>query len=216
MRKIILLGLMVLFLSPAVCAQEKVEAPVWNVGDKWTFTGNGSIEVAKADQSGYILKFSNETCIIETQTCNAILFEKNTRNRINAVEGDKRKKYIMGFRKILDFPFSAGKQWKDAYSAKELIGGGALEHLIDYSENFRILGWEDIEVKAGKFKVFKLEYKAIANSPHPWGPKDQEIKHYYWYSPDAKYFTKCQYDKVWMKDKKEIFNWELTSLQLKK
>jgi hypothetical protein len=216
MKKIIFLALSIVFLPAMVFAQEKVEAPAWNVGDKWTFTGDGSMEVIKADQSGYILKFSDGKCIFETQACNAILFEKSTRNRINAVEGDRRKKYIMGLRKILDFPFSTGKQWKDAYSAKELVGGGALEHLIDYSENFRILGWEDIEVKAGKFKVFKLEYRTIANSPHPWGPKDQEIKHYYYYSPDAKYFAKCQYDKVWMKDKKEIFNWELTSFQPKK
>jgi hypothetical protein len=44
----------------------------------------------------------------------------------------------------------------------------------------------------------------------------EEIINQYWYSPDAKYFVKCQYDKDWMKGNKEIFNWELTSFQLKK
>ena len=43
-----------------------------------------------------------------------------------------------------------------------------------------------------------------------------ETNHLYWYSPDVKYFVKCQYDKDWMKDKKDIFNWESTSFQLKK
>ena len=42
-------ALLILFLPAVVFAQEKVEAPVWNVGDKWVFTGGASIEVIKAD-----------------------------------------------------------------------------------------------------------------------------------------------------------------------
>ncbi len=217
MKKILLFGLLIVFLPAMVFAQEKVETPVWNVGDKWTFTGDGSIEVIKADQSGYILKFSNEICMIETQTCTAILFEKTTRNRINAVEGDKKKKYTMGFRKILDFPFSIGKQWKYAYSGIVFIGRDSADRpSFDYTEKYTILGWEDVQVQAGKFKVLKLEYSATVSSPYSWGPKDEGFKHYYWYSPDVKYFVKCQYDKDWMKQDKQIFNWELTSFQFKK
>jgi hypothetical protein len=67
-----------------------------------------------------------------------------------------------------------------------------------------VLGWEDGEIKAGKFKFIKWEYKTTVSSPHAWSPKDQEIKHYYWYSPDAKYFVKCQYDKDWMKQDNKI------------
>ena len=215
MKRIILLGLLLMFLAPMVFAQEKIEAPIWNVGDKWNFTGNGSIDVIRADTSGYALKFSEGKCLFESQGCKTILFEKATRNRLNAVEGDKRKKYTMGLRKILDFPFSTGKQWKDAYSGKLLFGRDDMA-AFDYSEKFTILGWEDLQVQAGKFKVFKLEYKATVSSPYSWGPKDEEVKHYYWYSPDAKYFVKCQYDKDWMKQSNKIFNWELTSFQLKK
>ena len=104
MRKIMFLGLLVVFLPAMVSAQEKIEAPVWNVGDKWTSTGDGIIEVVKADQSGYVLKFSGSNCLFESQGCNTILLEKSTRNRIHVVEGDKPKKYTMGLRKILDFP----------------------------------------------------------------------------------------------------------------
>ena len=66
MKKIIFLAWLVVFFPGIVPAQEKVEAPVWNVGDKWTFTGNGGIEVVKADQSGYILKFSDKKCSFES------------------------------------------------------------------------------------------------------------------------------------------------------
>ncbi len=91
-------------------------------------------------------------------------------------------------------------------------GGGP----YDYSENFSILGWEDVEIRAGKFKALKLEYKRKQTAiTSPWGT-DEEIKNQYWYSPDVKYFVKCQYDKDWMKGFKEMFNWELTYFQLKK
>jgi len=212
MKKIFFLASLLVVLPVIVFAQEKIEAPIWNVGDKWTFTGKGSIEVIKADQSGYILKLSDRICLFESQACNTILFEKSTRNRINVVEGDKRKKYTMGLTKILDFPLGAGKQWKYTYSAT--IRGAMQMINVDYSENYKVLGWEDTEIRARKFKALRLEYtRAYTN---PLGMRMEEIKHLYWYSPDVKYFVKCQYDKGWMEGEKEIFNWELTSFQLKK
>jgi hypothetical protein len=212
MKKIMFLGCLIVFLPAMVFAQEKIEAPVWNVGDKWTFTGEGTVEVIKADQSGYNLKFSDRNCSFESQGCNTILFEKSTRNRINVVEGDKRKKYTMGLRKILDFPLGGGKQWNYAYSA--YIRGAMQMVYVDYSENYRILGWEDTEVRAGKFKALKLEYARGGTAP--MNMRMEDIKHLYWYSPDVKYFVKCQYDKDWMKGEKDNFNWELTSFQSKK
>jgi hypothetical protein len=88
---------------------------------------------------------------------------------------------------------------------------------FDYSENYTVSGWEDVEVRAGKFKALKVEYKRlVTGSSVTWGVVGEEIKHQYWYSPDVKYFVKCQYDKDWVKGQKEVFNWELTSFQLKK
>ncbi len=217
MKKMLFLGLLIVFLPAMAFGQEKIEAPVWNVGDKWAFSGDGSIEVIKTDQSGYILKLSDRNCMVETQGCNTILFDKSTRNRINILEGDKRKKYVMGLSKVLDFPLSTGKQWKSAYSSKEFSRQSGHSYYHDYSEIFKVLGWEDIEVRAGKFKALRLEYKRVlSSSSNPYDPIGLEIKHQYWYSPDVKYFLKCQYDKDWMKRDKDIFNWELTSFQLKK
>lgn len=207
----IFLGLLIAFLPAMLFAQDKIEAPVWNVGDKWTFTGDGSIEVMKADQNGYILNFSPKICLFESQGCNSILFEKSTRNRKNAIEGDKRKKYAMGISKILNFPLTKGKQWKSGYSSAL---GSDQTVIGDFSENYKILGWEDTEVRAGKFRAVKLEYKRGGTTAR--GTPLPEFKHLYWYSPDAKYFVKCQYDKDWLKADKDFFNWELASFQLKK
>jgi hypothetical protein len=212
MKRILLLAWLVVFLPEMVPAQEKIEAPVWNVGDKWAFTGDGSIEVMKVDQSGYVLKFSDRNCLFESQGCNTIFLEKSTRNRAHAVEGEKYKKYTMGLRKIFDFPLSNGKQWNYAYSA--IVKGAMQMNYVDYSEHCKVLGWEDTQVRAGRFKALRLEY--IRGGTGAMNIRMEDIKHLYWYSPEVKYFVKCQYDKDWLMGQKEVFNWELTSFDLKK
>jgi hypothetical protein len=217
MKKMLFWGCLVLFLAPVVWAQEKVEAPVWNEGDKWVFTGDNSIEVVKADQNEGILTFSRGICIIETQGFDTIIFHKPSLNRVYVLKGDKRTNYTRAYKKLFNFPFSTGKKWKDTYSSEALFGPQISRFSGDYSENSLVLGWEDVKVRAGKFKALKLEYKRIlTDSSIRWATIGEEIKNEYWYSPDAKYFVKCQYDKSWGEGFREIFDWELISFQLKK
>jgi len=71
-------------------------------------------------------------------------------------------------------------------------------------------------VQAGKFKALRMEYKRVTTGASGWGAIGREMTNQYWYSPEVKYFVRCQYDKDWLKDDKEIFKWELTSFQFKK
>ena len=220
--KMIFLVWLILFLPAMVLGQEKVDAPTWNVGDKWVFAGDGTIEVVQADPNGYVMNFSDSICVLERQGFNKVIFDKSTLQRSHSLEGEKRKKYSMGLKNIFNFPFSPGKQWKYAYSSQPIITKGYKTSqgipTLDYYENIKITGWEDIGVKAGKFRALRIEFVGghkeyqVGLFPRP----GFEFKNYYWYSPDVKYFVKCQYDKDWMKENKEIFNWELTSIQLKK
>ena len=82
MQKIFFL-LWIFLLFPSITwAQEKVEAPVWNVGDKWVFT-QGNIEAVGADQNSYTLNFSKDTCRVENK--GLIVFDKSTLNKIYAI-----------------------------------------------------------------------------------------------------------------------------------
>ena len=214
MKKMAFLVWLIVFLPAMVFSQEKIGAPVWNVGDKWVFT-QGNIEVIGVDKKYYALNFSKDTCIVENLGFETIIFEKSTLNRIHILEEDKREKYVMALSKILDFPLDIGKQWKTGYS----LTGPAVQRpaSYDFSEIYKVSGWEDIVVQAGKFKTLRLEYqRVVTRSSSGWGAMAHEIINQYWYSPDAKYFVKCKYDKDWMKGNKDISNWELTSFQLKK
>jgi hypothetical protein len=205
--------LWIFLLFPSITwAQEKVEAPVWNVGDKWVFT-TGAIEVINADQKSYTLKFSDNICISESQGLSVIIIDKSTLNRIYALEGNKRKRYTRGRAKILDFPIFTGKKWESAYSATALYGVAShLRETCDNNESFKILGWEDMAVPAGKFKTAKMEYiqETIRCTYAP--ALDVKRKTIYWYSPDAKYFVKAKYDF----GSEEVKDWELISFKPKK
>jgi hypothetical protein len=206
-RVITFSGWVILFCVQVALAQDRVEAPVWNVGDKWVFTPGTTMEVIKADENGYIVRYPNET----------ILFERSTLNRIYTVQGKMRERYKGAQKRLFDFPLTIGKQWKNTYLAplkwedEFSRRGGPSEGEIQFFESHKVLGWEEIEVEAGKFKALKVEYKRQWSSPLS-GLKDG--KAWYWYSPDVKCLVKLQYEKnqVWGK----LSDWELASFHLTK
>jgi hypothetical protein len=202
MRKIIVLLWIFLLFPSIIWAQEKVDAPVWNVGDRWVFT-QGNIEVVSSDQNSYTLKFSKDTCVIENKRSQTIILDKSTLNRIYIVMGDKRENYLVDLRRILNFPLNLGKEWNDSHL------GHALKGQNDFTETFKIIGWENVKVQAGDFKSFKLEYTYEIRSGANLGLSGKAI---YWYAPEVKYFVKCQYDKSFWRG---VDDWELVSFKLK-
>jgi hypothetical protein len=203
MRKIVLLSFLVLLIPAVVCGQNKVEAPVWSIGDKWNLTGDVTITVVSADESSYGVKYF-------TSGGESILIcEKPSLNRIYAMEKNRRIKYEGRNRRLFNFPLDIGKSWKDNFVVKPAALG---EQEKTYRETFTVLGWEDVEVQAGKIKALKIEYKQEMIEQPTGRPKEGKL--WYWYSPDVKYMVKCQYEKAdyWFAS----YDWELISFQLKK
>ena len=210
MKKMIFLGWVVLFLPAMVSAQEKIEAPVWNVGDKWVFDREGPMEVIGCDAQWYSVKFSEG--IFPKDASGIAIFERSTLNVKYLLEKDKRKDY-RGFRKkILNFPLTPGKQWKGLFERNELGPIGGIGR-AEYQETFRSLGWEEVEVRAGKFRAIKLEYKFVRSFGIGSGG---ENKAWYWYSPEIKNLVKCQHEKGYSEGYDERGDWELVSYELKK
>ena len=206
MKRILLSGVLILVCAQIVFAQDKIEAPAWNVGDKWIFTQGMKMEVLEADESGYVVEFPNRT----------LLFGRSTPNKVFTVQGKKKEPYRGSQKRLLDFPLTIGKTWKDTYSQalkwEDNPGrytGSSLGDETQIFETYKVLGWEEVEVRAGKFKAVKIEYKKSWSSP---GTGMVEGKASYWYSPEVKCVIKYQYDKspMWSK----FTNWELISFDL--
>ena len=223
MKKIVYLGWLMVFIPVMVFAQEKVEVPIWNVGDKWVFDQEGPFEVTGRDARYYAVQFSGG--IFSKDASGIALFERSTLNVKYMLESDQRKEY-RGFRKkILNFPLTPGKEWKDLYQRMEYETGMAASTgamvAVEYQETFRVLGWEEVEVRAGQFKALKLEYKIKLSWRERFGPgAGIESKAWYWYSSEVKNFVKCQYEEGYqealIQEKGARENWELVSYELRK
>ena len=216
MKKMILGGCLLLFFSTMVCAQEKIEAPAWNVGDKWDFGQEGFLEVVGVDKNGYVGKFSAGIFLKSAQ--GTAIFDKSTLNVLYFLEGDKTKKYRGAHRRILNFPLVVGKKWNDEFKSMSPDGfhGGPA------AETIKVLGWEEVGVPAGKFKAVKLEY--LVSTGPPGLPAIMESMAWYWYSPEVKYMVKSQYGKDYVEAvvpldpsfKGGREDWKLISYKLKK
>jgi hypothetical protein len=203
MKKLILLSVLVVFIPAIVYGQDKVEAPVWNIGDKWSLREDVTIMVTNADESSYSVKY------LTAGGESILIYEKSSLNRLYSMEKNKRVNYEGRNKKLFNFPLDIGKSWKDKFTVKPTTLGG---QEITYLETFTPLGWEDIEIQAGKFKAVKLEYRQEIVGQTAGRPK--EGKAWYWYSPDVKYMLKCQYEKSDYWD--ATYDWELSSFKLKK
>jgi hypothetical protein len=226
MKKIIFLGCLVMFFPAMALAQEKLDAPTWNVGDKWVFNQEGPMEVTGLDAQCYTVKFSGG--IFRRDASGIALFEKSNLNVKYRLEGNKRKEYRDLRKKILNFPLALGKQWSDLiqYDAQQTTINRAA---VEVSETFRVLGWEEVEVPAGKFKAIKLEYKCEPKLRSGMGWTTHDVsKALYWYSPEVKNFVKCHYEKGYTepvdqlgkseskKEGRARRDWALVSYELKK
>jgi hypothetical protein len=202
MKKMILLTFLVLSIPVMGYGQDKVEAPVWNVGDKWVLSDDVVITIANIDQESYTVKYATARGDL------TFICEKSSLNRLYYISKDRRIKYEGRNKRLFNFPLDAGKTWKDQYITKSTALGS---QEVTYLETFTVLGWEEVAVQAGKFKALKLEYKQ--ETVGQTGSRPKEGKAWYWYSPDAKYMVKCQYEKTDYWD--AIYDWELAAFKLK-
>lgn len=179
-------------------------APVWNVGDKWTYkkpTGERfTFEVVKIEEDLYVAKIEGQGHLIG--------YDKRTMNNTFLLETSGNRIENKGpFRKLYDFPIVVGKKWSDTTTTVP----SASKTEVTFSSEFQAEGIEEITTPAGTFKAFKIFYKQTVISPQR-GSGWVRI----WYSPVIKNWIKREVEKspfwrrvTWLQDA------ELLSYQLK-
>jgi len=206
MKWMVLIAGLILLLTQTVFGQDKIGAPTWKVGDKWAFTQGMKVEVLEANENGYLVNLQNQT----------ILFDKSTLNKIFTLQGNKKETYRGNQKKLLNFPLMIGKGWKDKYAEvlkwedtyTSKISGSTVGEETQIFEDYKVLGWEELDLRAGRFKAVKVEYKKWWSSPDTGMI---EGKSWYWYCPEVRYLIRYQYDKSQMWSK--FSNWELVSFE---
>ncbi len=201
MKKIIILGFLFLFLASQTWSQEKCEAPVWKVGDKWmhkdatgaTFTS----EVADIQQDVFVLK---------SQAFQSLLaLDKKTLNiKFLIGEGGQKMLPNMG-RKLYNFPLFVGKKWTESYSFTSIRA----QRTIDITRDYRIENIVEVKTPAGTFKTYVIYLKEGVRDFNTYGWAR------YWYSPEVKTWIKRELEKTSYWIESRMHDAELTSYELK-
>ena len=92
---------------------------------------------------------------------------------------------------IFQFPLSVGQQYPAMWEVRRPRAG---EFHVRHERKVTIMGWEDVEVPAGKFRALKLQadgyYRRIDTV------SSDEARNTYWYVPQVKRWVKHVYQDV--------------------
>jgi hypothetical protein len=185
MKRVMILSVLVLLLAPMAWAQEKCEAPIWNIGDKWTYK-----DVTGSTFTSQVVRIEEDLFIVKTEGAQYLSgYDKKTLNSKFQIEESGRKiKNTTNYRKIFDFPIFVGKKW--TYTSTGRAAGIAGYEEVTYINDFIIEGIEDITTPAGTFKAYRIHYKQtnMGLGISGWMRR--------WYSPEAKTWVKREFEKV--------------------
>lgn len=202
MKKIIVLSLVILFLVSMAWAQEKCEAPVWNVGDTWTYKlTDGKTQTLE------VVDISNDLFIVKiNRSQNLSAYDRKTMNlKYRIDETGKKEEAISGDRKLYDFPIAVNKVWSDNTESSSGRSN------VTYANEFKVVSTEIVTTPAGKFECYKISYDR-RNLSAKRGPGSGRGTIYYWYSPEVKAWVKRD---IGMLTTTSLENAELISYKIK-
>jgi hypothetical protein len=186
MRKMIIpIMCLILFLASLAWEQEKVEAPVINVGSKWTYRADNGQEwmdeTIGEEKDLYIFLTTGKS---EWKR----YYDKKNMNCVKVLRDGKEDKDDKNrLKKRFDFPLYLGKKWKYLYTVFSPMTRKYVDTLTEVS----VLGFEDVSVMAGRFRAIKIrnEINAIGGCHC----RDKSYRKFHsWYSPDVKALIKFE------------------------
>jgi hypothetical protein len=175
--------------NEADLAKKSYEAPLWNIGSRWTYRGKTgktwTDEVTEWKDDLFVIKAG------ETQDRQG--FERKSLNCPFVLEGSgKRVKNTGSLRNALDFPLSVGKGWKDRTSGTHR--GKFDNYDVSYFTECKVQGVEKVETPAGTFPSYKIRclQREMGILQIEGRPGSGTV--YYWYSPEVKNWVKREFD----------------------
>jgi hypothetical protein len=192
----------VVFSFAAVAAQaQSVPRPDWKVGDTWTvaITVNSGIGgtsrheevrvVKEAGENGYLVESTPKPSGTPSATAQMLQFSRDL-NFINPTASNGAPQEY----KWLQWPLEVGRSYQFESTFQN--------HPLDWKG--RVVGWQDVEVPAGKFKALRLEFERS-------GSNRNAASESVWYAPDAKLVVKRIQARPGVQRSRDITTTELMS-----
>ena len=175
------------------------EAPAFKVGEEWRWEGGQYPTYVR------VVALEGENSVVETNLdvwCRDGCQYVRDKNGI-AVSGKNSKgepTYVSGLR-TLDFPLKVGKEWTQEKDLRQQSDG----RMVPYVNRWRVEAFENVKVKAGTFKAFRISWYQESRSSYRWSGQAS-----LWWASEVKAFVKREVHSTgWGRD------WELASYVLK-
>lgn len=174
-----------------------VDAPTYKVGDEWRYS-RGVFSQVIGFEGDLRIVASNRDPFCDG--CRYFLDRNGVVVKTLDRQGNPTQSGSQGL-KILDFPLRVGKSWSQDIDLRELRTGA----MRPYANTWRVEAYEEITVKAGTFKAFRISWRQENRGPYPWRGEAT-----LWWSPDVKGFVKgVAHTTEWFRP------WELEAFTLK-
>ena len=171
-----------------------IKAPKYKVGDEWQYT-KGYFEKIIGFSDNYIITTSNLSKYYKGYR----VYRDKNYTSVKILDAQGRSTDAPTGLKDLDFPLQIGKKW-DQTLHLTVIKDGARS---TYYNTFKIIAYEEITVKAGTFKAFRIRWRQNQIGTSWSGHLDM------WWSPKVKNFIKrLVYVSKW------VDNYELVSFKI--
>jgi hypothetical protein len=204
MKKIIILGLVFLFLASQTWSQEKCEIPVWKAGDKWTHK-----DATGATYTTEVLDVKEDVFVVKNEATQSIVaVDKKTMNLKFFIGSGGQKVVATGvLKKFYNFPLFVGKKWTDNFTVE---GGRELRQEFNILCDFKVEDIAEVKTPAGTFKTYVIYRKQGTSA---YGGNYGWVRH--WYSPEVKTWIKREFEKSNYWAQSRMYDAELISYELK-
>lgn len=170
-----LIHLALLFIAFSCGDQRRQEAyqpkvSDYKVGEKWTWEWKSSVNGEVRGQGKdvqEVVNFKNEL---------GFYFDNTKQDTVKATKVLNRKKSKTPFR---DWPLEVGKKW--TYENEWVNESGEKGKT---SQRAEVISFEEVDVPAGKFKAYKIEYNGFIENYEAGGKG--KVTDTFWYCPELK------------------------------
>lgn|SRR5574341_786392 len=102
---------------------------------------------------------------------------------------------------LFQFPLSPGRKYEAAWEARRPRAG---DFHVRHERKVTVVGWEDIEVPAGKFRALKIQADGWFRRLDKEAVQD-EARNTFWYVPQVKRWVKSVYQDVQLEVVEELY-----------
>lgn len=180
----------------AQSAADRAELPTLKVGDRWKYeqrdrrTGLKESEFDRrivAVTAAGIEGTENDGKLVLTPDLNVV------ESSIGILTGDVR---------YLAFPLEVGKKWDFKFGRANKQTGASARWQVEAV----VTAYEKVNVRAGEFDAFRIDYKGFWNSTSGRNGRSIETV---WYAPATRSVVKSEYDDTFNRNSRELVEFQL-------